>query len=117
MNNLVFFNNTTDIFSTFTVLVLGGCLINILAHNFKATKTRALGLYVWHSIFCVIYAIISLRQPADSTAYYISSKGSFDFCEMHIACVYYLHDRYDTGMQNAPVRKGGKNMSAARDPL
>jgi hypothetical protein len=38
MNNLVFFNNTTDIFSTFTVLVLGGCLINILAPSDTNTK-------------------------------------------------------------------------------
>ena len=96
MNNLVFFNNTTDIFSTFTVLVLGGCLINILAHNFKATKTRALGLYVWHSIFCVIYVFISLRQPADSIAYYIKSKGSFDFELGTYAVVYFIGFFSDT---------------------
>ena len=45
------------------------------------------------------------------------ARKSFDFCEMHLACVYNFHDQYDTGMQNAPVRKGGKNLSAARDPL
>ena len=45
------------------------------------------------------------------------ARSSFDFCEMDIACVYDLHDRYDTSMQNAPVRKGGQNLSAARDPL
>ena len=47
----------------------------------------------------------------------VGARSSFGFCEMHIACVYDVHDQYDTGMQNASVRKGGKNLSAARDPL
>ena len=67
MNNLVFFDDTIDIFSTFIVFVLGGLLINKTANVFKATKTRALGLYIWHSVFCLVYAFISLSRISDST--------------------------------------------------
>jgi hypothetical protein len=96
MINVVFFDDTIDIFTTIIVFLLGVCLINILAPSFKATKTRALGLYIWHSIFCIIYAIISLRQPADSTTYYILSKGSFDFELGTNAVVYFIRFFSDT---------------------
>ena len=75
MNNLVFFDDTIDIFSTFIVFVLGGLLINKTANVFKATKTRALGLYIWHSAFCLVYAFISLLIISDATLYYINSIG------------------------------------------
>ena len=75
MNNLVFFDDTIDIFSTFIVFVLGGLLINKTANVFKATKTRALGFYIWHSTFCLVYAFISLSKVSDSTLYYINSIG------------------------------------------
>ena len=73
MNNLVFFDDIIDIFSTFIVFVLGGLLINKTANVFKATRTRALGLYIWHSVFCLVYAFISLSKISDSTLYYIKS--------------------------------------------
>ena len=38
MNNLVFFDDTIDIFSTFIVFVLGGYLINILVPSDTNTK-------------------------------------------------------------------------------
>ena len=90
MNNIVFFDDTIDIFSTFIVFVLGGCLFNILAPSFKATKTRAFGLYIWHSIFCLVYAILSLSIIADSTTYYILSKGSLVNFELGTKATVYI---------------------------
>ena len=90
MNNLVFFDDTIDIFSTFIVFVLGGCLFNILAPSFKATKTRAFGLYIWHSIFCLVFATLSLSNPADSTTYYILSKGSLVNFELGTKATVYI---------------------------
>tara|TARA_B110000285_G_scaffold1966_1_gene2070 strand:- start:2349 stop:3518 length:1170 start_codon:yes stop_codon:yes gene_type:complete len=76
MRNLNFFEQTTDIFSTLTVFLFGCFLIFMFASAFKATKARALGLYIWHSIFSLVYAFISLSKGADTTTYYILSKGN-----------------------------------------
>ena len=97
MNNLVFFDDTIDIFSTFIVFVLSGYLINKTANVFKATKTRALGLYIWHSAFSLVYAFFSLIKTADSTYYYIFSKGIMPDFKIGTDAVTYIAGIFTNG--------------------
>jgi hypothetical protein len=73
MNKLAFFNSGIDVFSTFLVFLIGAIIIISIAGVFNASRVRALGLYIWHTIFAIAYALYSKFDVADSTVYYLSS--------------------------------------------
>jgi hypothetical protein len=73
MNKLAFFNSGIDVFSTFLVFLIGAIIIISIAGVFNASRVRALGLYIWHTIFAIAYALYTKFDVADSKTYYLSS--------------------------------------------
>jgi hypothetical protein len=59
MNKLVFFNSGIDVFSTFLVFLIGAIIIISITGLFNASRVRVFGLYIWHTIFSIVYAYIS----------------------------------------------------------
>lgn len=76
------FEDYWSIISAFLVFFIGGFFIANFSRYFSLKIKRGLGLYLWHTIFCFLYFLYSLSNPADSTAYYrkaISGRFEFEF--------------------------------------
>ena len=74
MIQLTTIENAWDAFSVFGVFVVGFVIMGL--RPFSAVSTKAsLGLYFWHTLFCVYYLYYSLDNPADATGYF---RKSFD---------------------------------------
>ena len=89
MYNLVFFDDTLDIFSTFIVFVLGAYLIYKTSNIFETTKTRVLGLYIWHTVFSLIYAFLSVGY-SDAAKFYTDSIGIMPNLDIGSPAVVYI---------------------------
>lgn len=98
MSTINFFNQTTDIFSAIAVFLFGIFLINKIANAFKSTNRRALGLYIWHSFFCIVYAYLSLTIPADAAFYYISSKNVLPDFKLGTNAIVYITTIFTNGL-------------------
>lgn len=74
------FENPWSIISAFLVFFAGVLFISNSSRYFNLKVKRGLGLYLWHTLFCFLYFLYSLSNPADSTAYYKKAvSGRFDF--------------------------------------
>ena len=74
------FENSWSLISAFLVFLTGILFITNFSRYFSLKVKRGLGLYLWHTIFCLLYFLYSLKNPADSTAYYEKAvSGRFDF--------------------------------------
>lgn len=68
-----------DIFSSLLIFFLGFILIKILSKSFKIKPTRAIIIYIWHSLFCIIYANYVIKNGGDAIWYYqLSLQDSFN---------------------------------------
>ncbi|MGE6571703.1 hypothetical protein [Psychrobacter namhaensis] len=74
------FDSPWSVISAFIVFLLGVFFIAKSSSYFKLKKSRGLLIYIWHTLFCFIYLLYSLSNPADSTAYYRKAlSGQFNF--------------------------------------
>ncbi|MWJ28493.1 hypothetical protein GPM19_09790 [Halomonas sp. ZH2S] len=64
----------------FSVFVIGALLMILLARCFSVGSLRSLGLYCWHTIFCLFYLWFVLRFGGDAVAYFRkASEGEVVF--------------------------------------
>jgi hypothetical protein len=68
-----FANTAGEVFSLTAMFLVGLALLPWICRVFGVTKRHGITLYVWHSLFCVIYILYSMDNPADSIRYFISS--------------------------------------------
>jgi hypothetical protein len=73
MNTPIFFNSVVDVFSVFSVFLIGTAVAIIIAGLFNASWVRALGLYIWHTIFAIVYAYYTKFHDSDAIDYYFES--------------------------------------------
>lgn len=62
-----------DILSSFVVFLIGFFVVEIVRKYFRISLQRAYGLYLWHTVFCIVYLIYSLSTGADSTQYFATA--------------------------------------------
>ena len=62
-----------EVFSLAGVFLLGLALMPSLSRWLGVPARHGLTLYAWHSIFCVVYILYSMSNPADSIRYFTSS--------------------------------------------
>lgn len=67
------YSNAWHILGAALVFLLGALLAIALADTFGATRRRALGLYLWHTVFCLVYLAYVLRDGGDALGYYRTS--------------------------------------------
>ena len=67
------YSNAWHILGAALVWLLGAVGAIALAPAFDSTRRRALGLYAWHSLFCIVYLAYVLRDGGDALGYYRSS--------------------------------------------
>lgn len=60
-------------FSALIVFLLGGMLALLLRKHFRVSASRAIALYLWHSLFCVVYLGYVSHFGGDAIMYFRSS--------------------------------------------
>lgn len=74
------FENYWSFFSSFLVFFIGLFLIDRLRCKFVIRRSRALLIYSWHTLFCIVYLWYSMEYGADAIAYYNKAvAGRFNF--------------------------------------
>ena len=63
------------------LLVVGGALVTLkFRTTFKLPARRALLLYGWHTLWCMVYLWYSINNVADATMYYdVAKSGNYSF--------------------------------------
>lgn len=80
MNDITIFNNIWDVFSPLVVFIFGIFFIYKISSTLNIPLYRALSIYTWHTLFCILYVYTSTIMVADSTLYYIDSlKDDVEF--------------------------------------
>lgn len=75
------------ILSSLIIFIFGLLIANRLSKKFLITRKLGLTLYVWHTLFCIVYMIYTLSNPADSKRYFLSDNldfGNFKFGSLAI---------------------------------
>jgi hypothetical protein len=62
-----------EVISLAIVFLLGLALTPTLSRWLGVSARHGLTLYAWHSMFCVVYILYSMSNPADSLRYFTSS--------------------------------------------
>jgi len=70
---MALYSNAWHILGAALMLLLGAGVAMALAPGFDATRRRALGLYAWHTLFCLVYMAYVVRDGGDALGYYSSS--------------------------------------------
>jgi len=70
-------STTSQVFTSFLVFVLGGLLIISVAKKMLVTTQFSLAIYLWHTVFCIVYLIYTLKNPADAKRYFNSNNLNF----------------------------------------
>lgn len=74
------FEDYWSVTSAFLVFLLGALLIVKISSFFKLAAKRGMLIYLWHSIFCLVYLFYVLNNGGDAVAYYNKALvGRFDF--------------------------------------
>lgn len=68
-----FANSGWEVFSLAGIFLIGLALVSWMCRVLGITMRHGLTLYLWHSLFCVIYILYSMDNPADSFNYFILS--------------------------------------------
>lgn len=69
-----------DVISAAVIFVLGALFSIKVGRAFETSSKRALALYLWHTVFCVMYALYVLDSGGDAIHYYQAAKeGAVEF--------------------------------------
>ena len=66
-----------DLMKCLSVFALGGIVIVLVGQMLRIRQAISLGLYVWHSFFCIAYAYIAIKNGGDAIGYYLRSFDLF----------------------------------------
>jgi len=65
-----------NIFSISAILLFGIFISIFIGKKFSINKVRALVIYFWHTLFCIIGFLYLIKNGGDSIAYYDNAKSS-----------------------------------------
>lgn len=86
---IIFFSTAWHVFSAALVFLFGLLIVLRLSRQIGSSWRRNLILYLWHTIFCVIYASYVLENGGDAIGYYLSAiESSVDFSFGTFAIIY-----------------------------
>src|SRR5690606_18722345 len=70
---MVLFSSPIQLLSAAFVAVMGLLIVLAIAPRMGMSKQRSTALYVWHSMFSVLYAIYAITNGADAQVYYLKA--------------------------------------------
>lgn len=80
MTDLTLFSTSWHFISAILVFLVGALIALGLRRTFQCTPARALSLYIWHTIFAVVYAMYIIKNGGDAFGYYKNSLfGNIQF--------------------------------------
>lgn len=69
-----------DLISSIFIFFFGFLISINLSKYFKINKKRAIVLYIWHTIFCIIYVNYTIKNGGDAIWYYqLSNSNDLEF--------------------------------------
>lgn len=68
-----FADNALQVFQAFLVFLVGAFFAIYQRRIFQVPYMRAIGFYLWHSLFCLVYFLFSVNNPADARGYFVRS--------------------------------------------
>lgn len=75
-----YFYTPWHVISMAIIVLLGGVFALSVRRQFNCGSRRALLLYFWHLLFCVIYAVYVINNGGDAVSYYLKSiQSEFNF--------------------------------------
>lgn len=98
-NSLNFADSTWHVFSAAFIFFLGACIALVQYRLFRVRQRLALGLYVWHTIFCLYYLVYSQSNSADSTGYFINSQDFSGIPAFGTSAVTFLTAQFTQGLK------------------
>jgi|TARA_R100000501_G_C2629562_1_gene124295 hypothetical protein len=87
---MILFGSAWGVLSAFLVFVTGFIVSFVLARRFLVNKQVSLFLYLWHTIFCVLYCLYVLNDNGDAIMYYQASLSSNINVSLGTSFVVYL---------------------------
>lgn len=97
-NSLNFSDSAWHVIATTLVFLLGAYIAVRQYRIFGVSQRLALGLYVWHTIFCVYYLVYSLSRPLDSSGYFIASNEFSGIPALGTSAVTFLTSLFTQGL-------------------
>jgi hypothetical protein len=97
LNSVNFLNSPKDLITILIVFIVGCYLIFKSSNYFNSTITRALLLYIWHSVFCFAYIFATTIIGGDSIWYYTSSLNVLREFSVGTTAVQYLTAIFTVG--------------------
>lgn len=77
---MTLFNTPWHLFSIGIVFLIGAVIAISLRSTFNCTSARSLTIYIWHTIFSIIYALYIVNYGGDAFGYYRASLlGGIEF--------------------------------------
>lgn len=73
---MILFGSAWDVISAFLVFLIGFILSFPLANRFLIDKKTSLFLYLWHTLFCILYCLYVINDIGDAIMYYRASLSS-----------------------------------------
>ena len=89
-------SNTSQFFSALLVFMTGMIIAGVFNKLFQVSPARFLLLYVWHTIFCIVFANYVLNNGGDALMYYtVGVRGTNDFslgtAAVKITSIFFVH--------------------------
>lgn len=66
-----------DLLKCLSVFLLGGLIIAFIGQMVKQKPVVTLALYAWHTVFCLAYVFIAIKNSGDAIGYYMRSFDRF----------------------------------------
>ncbi|GAB3473384.1 hypothetical protein [Azotobacter salinestris] len=80
------------VISAILIFLIGALLVTWAGRHFRTGTGRGLTLYVWHTLFCLVYAWYTLKYGGDAISYYRAARsGAPEFHVGTYGVIYLTH--------------------------
>ncbi|MBF9055274.1 hypothetical protein HKCCA1065_01460 [Rhodobacterales bacterium HKCCA1065] len=97
-NSLNFADSAWHVFTAALIFFLGACVALLQYRMFRVPQRLAIGLYFWHTIFCLYYLIHSQSNPTDASWYFINSQDISGIHALGSSAVTFLTALFTQGL-------------------
>ena len=87
---LSFADNEGQVLSVMFALFLGLLICFAQRRTFEISNSRAIAIYVWHTLFSMFYMYYSMNNTADATLYYLTSLNYVDGFDFGTKGIYFF---------------------------
>ena len=98
-NSPNFADSAWHVFAAALIFILGACIALLQYRMFRVPQRLAIGLYFWHTIFCLYYLVYSQSNSADAVGYFINSQDFSEIPVLGTSAVTFLTALFTQGLK------------------